>query len=89
MKYFILTLLPTFYFLSFAGVYSNAPQHLITKSHELTDIKDIPFAWNLRDWLGKKVDSLSMDVYYPTGATSNKNYPTVMLIHAGDFTGGN
>ncbi len=42
---------------------------------ELTDLKNIPFAWNIKDWTGHKVDSLSMDIYYPTGATSDKKVP--------------
>lgn len=55
---------------------------------ELTDLKDIGFAWNLKDWEGNKVDSLGLDIYYPTGATSDKKYPVVVLCHAGGFTGG-
>jgi len=55
---------------------------------ELTDLKDIGFAWNLTTWQGNKVDSLSLDIYYPTGATSDKKYPVVLMCHAGGFTGG-
>ena len=65
------------------------PRHLNNSPRELTDLKNVEFAWHLRDWTGRKVDSLSMDIYYPTGATADKKYPTVLLIHAGDFTGGN
>jgi len=57
-------------------------------AHELTDLKDIGFAWNLTDWEGNAVDSLGLDIYYPTGATSAKNYPVVVFCHAGGFTGG-
>jgi hypothetical protein len=42
---------------------------------ELTDRKNIVFARNLKDWQMKPVDSLMFDIYYPTGATSNKKYP--------------
>jgi dienelactone hydrolase len=30
-----------------------------------------------------------MDVYYPTGATSDKKYPLIVFCHAGGFEGGN
>ena len=56
--------------------------------HELKDLKDIGFAWNLTDWEGNAVDSLGLDIYYPTGATSDKKYPVVVFCHAGGFTGG-
>ena len=29
-----------------------------------------------------------LDIYYPTGATSDKKYPVVAFCHAGGFTGG-
>ncbi len=63
-------------------------KHVNGTVKELTDLKDIPFAWNLVDWKGGKVDSLSLDIYYPTGATSDKIYPVVLISHAGGFTGG-
>lgn len=56
--------------------------------HELTDLKAIPFAYNLRTWQNQLIDSLRMDIYYPTGAQSNKKYPMVLFCHAGGFTGG-
>ena len=70
-------------------IHSNKVESSIDNSHALRDLKNIPFAWKLVDWLGRRVDSLSMDIYYPTTATSNKKYPVVILCHAGDFTGGN
>lgn len=56
--------------------------------HELTDLKAIPFASKLRTWQNQLIDSLRMDIYYPTGAQSNKKYPMVLFCHAGGFTGG-
>lgn len=56
---------------------------------ELTDKKDITFARTLRDYKNHRVDSLTMDIYYPTGATSDKKYPLLMFYHAGGFMAGN
>jgi len=53
---------------------------------ELTDKKDIAFAWNLRNYDGTHVDSLRFDIYYPTGAMSNKKYPVLFDFHGGSFT---
>ena len=91
MKTLTLTLLPLILALSFLHRNSSGAQHkhVNTAPHELTDLKDVEFAWNLTDWRGFPVDSLSMDIYYPTGATSNKKYPVVVFCHAGGFTGGN
>ncbi len=89
VKYPKLILLSTLLILFFKPTAVNSQQSIANGVHELTDVKNVEFAWNLRDWLGRKVDSLSMDIYYPTGATSNKKYPTVVLVHAGDFLGGN
>lgn len=55
---------------------------------ELTDLRDIAFAHNLTDWQGRRIDSLALDIYYPTNAKSNKKYPVVIFCHAGGFTGG-
>lgn len=56
---------------------------------ELTDIKNIVFAGGLRDWKSKRVDSLLLDIYYPTDATKDKKYPLLMFYHAGGFSAGN
>lgn len=56
---------------------------------ELTDLKTITFARDLRDYKNHKIDSLVMDIYYPTGATSDKKYPLLMFYHAGGFMAGN
>lgn len=56
---------------------------------ELTDKKGVAFAWNLRDWKNKRIDSLYLDLYYPTGAVSTKKYPLLMFYHAGGFSAGN
>ncbi|CAN5738144.1 hypothetical protein BH10BAC2_BH10BAC2_35100 [soil metagenome] len=56
---------------------------------ELTDLQGIVFARNLLDWKGRPIDSLQMDIYYPTGATSDKKYPVILFCHAGGFSGGN
>lgn len=53
---------------------------------ELTDRKNIVFARNLVDWQLNPVDSLQFDIYYPTGATSNKKYPVYFSLHGGSFT---
>ncbi len=57
-------------------------------AHELLDTHDIVYARNLKDWLNKPVDSLMFDIYYPTGAMSNKKYPVYFSIHAGSFVAG-
>ena len=49
--------------------------------HELTDLKNIVFARNLKDWEMKPVDSLMFDVYYPTGARSDRTYPVCFVFH--------
>lgn len=54
--------------------------------NELTDRKSIIYATNLKDYLLNPVDSLSFDIYYPTGATSNKKYPVYFSLHGGSFT---
>ena len=56
---------------------------------ELTDRPGVVFARNLLDWRGRPVDSIMMDMYYPTGATSNKKYPVIIYCHGGGFSGGN
>jgi len=91
VKTYILTLLPLIFIFSFLhNNTSNISDNCVNIGpHELTDLKDIEFAWNLTDWQGHHVDSLSLDIYYPTGATSNKKYPVVIFCHAGGFTGGN
>jgi acetyl esterase/lipase len=90
MKFITLLTLP---FLSFATLIngSNKPaaEKSVTAIHELTDVKSVKFASNLTDWRGDHVDSLVMDLYYPTGATSDKKYPVLLFCHAGGFTGGN
>ncbi|HRI20058.1 MAG TPA: alpha/beta hydrolase [Panacibacter sp.] len=61
---------------------------VITSGSELSDIQGTKFATGLRDWNNKPVDSLVMDVFYPTGATSDKKYPTLVFCYGGGFTGG-
>src|SRR5215831_16744662 len=56
---------------------------------ELTDIHGVKFASGLTDWKGRSVDSLLMDIYYPTGAISDKKYPLLIFCHAGSFLAGN
>lgn len=58
------------------------------KPAELTDLKGIAYASNLKDWKNKPVPELVMDLYFPTGATSDKKYPLILFCHAGGFTGG-
>jgi acetyl esterase/lipase len=67
---------------------SSANQQKTTTARELTDLKNIGFAWNLTSWQGDHIDSLALDMYYPTGATADKKYPVVLMCHAGGFTGG-
>jgi len=80
--------------LSFSTLFANTIKPRSVVKHqkisvkELTDLKDIGFAWNLLDWKGVKVDSLTLDIYYPNGATSDKKYPVVLMCHAGGFMGG-
>jgi len=91
VRNFSFVLLPFVLSLTFLQGGGSAGKSITTNMHsvELTDLKDIEFAWNLTDWKGNKVDSLSLDIYYPTGATSKKKYPVVVFCHAGGFTGGN
>src|SRR3954463_9987169 len=77
MRVFIL-----FVFISFAFTTRSKAQ----TATELTDKKDIAFAWNLRNYDGSHVDSLRFDIYYPTGAMSNKKYPVLFDFHGGSFT---
>jgi hypothetical protein len=74
----------------YAGKIKPKPpvKHMSGTVRELTDLKDIPFAWNLVDWTGANIDSLTLDIYYPTGATSDKTYPVVLMCHSGAFVGG-
>ncbi|MBS1744657.1 MAG: alpha/beta hydrolase [Bacteroidetes bacterium] len=91
MKYFTLLFLPFLLTLFSLKDNNTAKSKTVADSnapHELTDLKDIGFAWNLTDWQGNHVDSLTLDIYYPTGAMSNKKYPVVAFCHAGGFTGG-
>ena len=53
--------------------------------HELTDRKNIIFAHNLTGWQNIHIDSLAFDIYYPTGAMSNKKYPVYFSLHGGSF----
>ena len=55
---------------------------------ELTDRKKITYARGVKDWQGNVIDTLALDLYYPTGATSDKKYPAVMFLHGGSFTSG-
>src|SRR3954469_13950825 len=59
-----------------------------TAQTELTDKKNIVFARNLPTYNGKHIDSMMFDIYYPTGAMSNKKYPVYFHFYAGSFTGG-
>src|SRR3954447_23998188 len=54
---------------------------------ELTDKKNIAYAWNVRNFNGTHLDTLRFDIYYPTGAMSNKKYPVLIDFHGGSFTG--
>lgn len=92
MKKFIYLLLLSAFLFSFKQIgRSDVPKPKPANNKaatELTDLKNIAFAWNLVDWEGDPVDSLALDIYYPTGATSDKKYPVVLFCHAGGFTGG-
>ncbi len=72
------TLLAAILILLYASVSAQAV-------HELTDRKDIAFAHNLLDYQMNPVDSLAFDIYYPTGATSDKKYPVYFSLHGGSF----
>lgn len=54
--------------------------------YELTDKKNIGFAGSVKNYDGIIIDSLRFDIYYPTGATSNKKYPVFFGLHGGSFT---
>src|SRR4051794_12189763 len=83
--------LPLFYIFSLflKSDTTKDQQSPVTAAHELTDLKSIKYAQNLVDWRGKHVDSLVLDIYYPTGASSKKKYPLLVFCHAGGFSAGN
>lgn len=91
MKFITLFSLP---FICFMGLLAgngkpNVTQKTASAAHELTDVQGVAFAGGLIDWRNNPVDSLRMDIYYPTGAMSDKKYPLLVYCHAGGFTGGN
>src|SRR5580704_3539881 len=53
---------------------------------ELSNLANIQYGSN-KDTSGKIV-SLTMDLYFPAGATSAGNYPLVMMIHGGSYLNG-
>lgn len=59
-----------------------------TGGAELIDVPNVAFARNLVDWKNKPVDSLAMDIFYPTGATSDKKYPVIVFCYGGGFSSG-
>jgi len=85
--FFLTPLLFVFYSLNYSSQNYNPPQ--TTASRELTDVEGVAYAKNLVDWKGRPVDSLQLNIFYPTGASSKKKYPVVVLCHGGGFTGGN
>ena len=89
MKIITLFSLPFIYVITALAGGQTAQQKVAGPVYELTDLKGIKFAGNLKDWRGDPVDSLQLDMYYPTGATSDKKYPLLLFCHAGGFTGGN
>jgi poly(3-hydroxybutyrate) depolymerase len=54
--------------------------------HNLTNLTNIQYGSN-KDTSGNMV-SLTMDLYFPAGATSIGNYPLVMMIHGGTYLNG-
>jgi poly(3-hydroxybutyrate) depolymerase len=54
--------------------------------HSLSNLTNIQYGSN-KDTSGNMV-SLAMDLYFPAGATSNGNYPLVMMIHGGSYLNG-
>jgi acetyl esterase/lipase len=81
-------LLPCFFLVSFFTEVKTTEQKNISSTW-LTDLQGVKYASGLTDWKGKKVDSLVMDIYYPTGAKSDKKYPLLLFCHAGGFAAGN
>ena len=75
MKIITLFSLPFIYVITALAGGQTAQQKVAGPVYELTDLKGIKFAGNLKDWRGDPVDSLQLDMYYPTGATSDKKYP--------------
>lgn len=56
--------------------------------HELTDRKGLVYERNIRNWKWQRIDSMMFDIYYPTGATSNKKYPVYFGLYGGSFIEG-
>lgn len=90
MKFFTIThiLLVSLCCLPLATITEPAVKK-VTDAKELTDLKGVLYAGNLKNWKDRHVDSLLLDIYYPTGATDDKKYPLLVFYHAGGFVGGN
>lgn len=90
MKLLFLSTLPfVTYFLVHFFQPDPPPQDKPAGVVELTDKPDVVFARNLRNWRNIPIDSIMMDLFYPTGATSDKKYPVIVFCHGGGFSGGN
>lgn len=84
----VIAILVTFLFSFQTTTTENSSIKRLTDAKELRDLKAILYAGNLKNWKGRHVDSLLLDIYYPTGATDNKKYPLLVFYHAGGFVAG-
>ncbi|HRH51033.1 MAG TPA: alpha/beta hydrolase [Panacibacter sp.] len=91
MRLLLLFSFPLLYILNFLNEPSGlnvSDAFAVKPLAELHDLQAIKFATGLADWRNRPVDSLLMDIFYPTGATEDKKYPMILFCHAGGFTGG-
>ncbi len=58
----------------------------VEPEHNLSNLTNIQYGSN-KDTSGNVV-SLTMDLYFPSGATSIGNYPLVMMVHGGTYLNG-
>jgi acetyl esterase/lipase len=58
----------------------------IQKGKPLKNLTNITYGSNI-DTIGNK-EPLTMDIYFPPGATTQDKYPLVMMIHSGGFRAG-
>src|ERR1051326_1609555 len=89
MKMILVFLLPSVFI--FGSLFNSKIPFAFQQSEaspKLADMQSVKYASNLLDWKNKKVDSLVMDLFYPTNASSSQKYPVLVFCHAGGFASG-
>lgn len=65
---------------------SGTPGSGSNQGQDLVNTTDIQYGANI-DTSGK-METLTLDLYYPAGANTSKKYPFVMMIHGGSYING-